>query len=117
MEKRDRVLRGRGADGLETAKRLLVGAFAVAQHGVLKGRVDGESVEKATKDIRGAFAVAERVMGALDSVFSPVGDGDEPLDEERAPPRPVRRQRIEAQVVGKKSDGTLQVVLHDPRRR
>jgi hypothetical protein len=117
MEKRNRVLSGRGAEGLEKAKRQLVGAFAAAQNGVLKGRVDGESVEKAKKDILGAFAVAEHVMGAIDSILSPIGDGEGVLDEEPAPPEPVRRQRIEAQVVGKKPDGTLQIVLHDPRRR
>lgn len=117
MEKRDRVLRGRGAEGLEKAKRHLVGAFAAAQHGVMRGRADGESVEKAKRDILGAFAVAEQVMGAIDSVFSPVGAEEDFLDEEPPPPEPVRRQRIDAQVVGKKPDGTLQIVLHDPRRR
>jgi hypothetical protein len=116
MEKRGLVLRGRGADGLEKAKRLFVGAFAAAQNGVLKGRADGESLQKAKKDILGAFALAEQVMGTIDSVLSPVGDGEGSLDEEPAP-EPVRRKRIEVQVVGKKPDGTLQVVLHDPRRR
>lgn len=118
MEKRNRVLRGRGAEGLEKAKRQIVGAFAAAQHGVLKGRADSESVEKAKRDILGAFAVAEHVMGAIDSVLSPLGDEEDFFDaEEPSPPEPVRRQKIEAQVVGKKPDGTLQIVLHDPRRR
>ena len=86
MEKDKRVLKGRGAEGLSKAK----------------------------KDILGAFAVAERLVGVLDSVLG-APDDDEERPEPARETRKAAPQKVDAIVVGKKADGTLQIVLNEPR--
>ena len=85
MAKRDRVLRGRATEGLGKAK----------------------------SDILGAFAVAERMMGALDRFLSPQDEED--VADPEAAPEPPRTRKVDARVVGKKPDGTFEVVVHDPQ--
>jgi len=84
---------------------------------VLKGR-GAEGLSKAKKDILGAFAVAERLVGVLDSVLGAPDDDEEDDEERPEPARETRKaapQKVDAIVVGKKADGTLQIVLNEPR--
>ena len=72
---------------------------------VLKNGPGAEGLQKAKKDILGAFAVAERVRRAIDNVLSPE---EEELEEEPPPP-PAPPQKADAIVLGRNASGALQV--------
>jgi len=125
VAKRDRVL-GRSAAGLGKAKSEILDVFAVVERVVeavdavppTRGH-HSEHLSKAKSEIVEAFGVVERLMGVVDAALNgqpePSGQKRQRVaerPEERAP-----RCRVDARVVGRKSDGTFEVVLGAPTGR